>query len=298
MKICPQCRTEYTDDALQYCLQDGAPLVNSDDRSAAFNTESETVVSPKRVEPIRFEPPSSYQNSRAEQHQSEPLIVEREPKKSNAATVAVLSVLCTLVVLGLIGAGAWLYFSNRKTVAVVNTNSVVAPNRAVNANTANGQNLNTNANVNANLATPTPAPTPAAKPTINPEQAKTITNDVKDVVGDWKSASEDLDITRHLSHYADTVDYYNGGKVGIAKVRADREKAFADYDSINLDIDNLRVIPDPSGDTATAIFDKGWKFEGTDKTSRGKVQQRLTLTKINGRWLISGEKDLRVYYKE
>ena len=293
MRVCPKCRTEYTDDALQYCLQDGTPLENSTYKTSDFNTESETVIAPKRVEPIRFEPPSSYQGSNANRDANEPLIVEREPKKSNTAAIVALSVLGTILVLSLVGAGAWFFLNKNKTIAVANNNSA-APNRPINTNAASNQNQNSNSNV----AAPTPNPTPTTKPTINPEQAKTITGDVKDVVKDWKDASENLDITTHLSHYADTVDYYNAGKVGIAKVRADREKAFADYDSISLDIDNLRVIPDPAGDKATAIFDKAWKFEGTDKTSAGRVQQQLTLSKINGKWLISGEKDLKVYYKE
>lgn len=297
MKICPKCRTEYADDALKFCLQDGTPLADI----ANQTTEAETVIAPKRVEPIRFDLPSSYQTNRAEWEQpSQPLIVEREEKKPNTAAIVALSVLGTILVLGLGGAGAWFYFNRTPAVAVVNKNTAT-PNRAVNTNTnAQNVNVNSNSNVNANLAAPTasPSPTPSAKPTINPEQAKTISGDVKNVVNDWKNASEDLDITTHLSNYADTVDYYNGGRVGIAKVRADKEKAFASYDSISFNIDNLRVIPDPSGEKATAIFDKEWRFEGADKYSAGKVQQQLTLDKVNGRWLISGEKDLKLYYKE
>lgn len=295
MKVCPNCRTEYTDDALQYCLEDGTPLVDLSKKSVEFNTESETLVSPKRVEPIRFEPPSSYQNSKTEWETSQPVIVEREDKKSNTAAIVALSVIGTILILGLGGVGAWLLSNSRQNAAVANNNAPT-PNRAVNVNAANNQN----SNANANLATPTPAPTPTltTRPTINPEQAKTVTGDVKDVIDNWKDASENLDIAGSMSNYADTVDYYIGGRVGVAKVRADKERAFRDYDSINFNIDNLRVIPDPTGEKATAIFDKEWKFEGADKYSAGKVQQQLTLTKINGRWLISAEKDLKLYYKE
>ena len=297
MKVCPQCRTEYTDDGLKYCLQDGTPLFDAPGQitSPDFTTESETVISPKRVEPIRFDPPSSYQSNQANWDANQPVIIEREPKKSNTPMIVALTILGTIAVLGLGGAGAWMYFNNKKNVAVVNNNSAV-PNRPNNLNAANNQN----SNANANLATPTPmpSPTPTAKPTINPQQAKTISNDVENVVDNWKNASENLDITGHLSNYADTVDYYRGGKVGIAKVRADKERAFNTYDSIEFNIDNMRVIPDPTGEKATAIFDKEWKFEGADQYSAGKVQQQLTLIKSNGRWLISGEKDLKLYYKE
>jgi hypothetical protein len=299
MKVCPQCRSEYTDDALKYCLQDGTPLFDSPVQSTSpdFTTESETVISPKRVERIRFDPPSSFQTNQPSWETNQPVIIEREPKKSNTPMIVALTILGTILVLGVGGVGAWLYFNNKKNVAVVNNNSAV-PNRSVNTNAANNQNSNANANANLATPTPTPSPTPTAKPTINPQQAKTISNDVENVVDNWKSASENLDITGHLSNYADTVDYYRGGKVGIAKIRADKEKAFNTYDSIEFNIDNLRVIPDPSGEKATAIFDKEWKFEGADQYSAGKVQQQLTLNKINGRWLITGEKDLKLYYKE
>ena len=309
MKVCPQCRTEYTDDGLKYCLQDGTPLVNSPGQYAPpeFNTESETVISPKRVEPIRFDLPSSFQNNQANREANQPVVVEREPKKSNTPMIVALSILGTLLILGLGGAGAWMLSNNRKNVAVANTNSNT-PNRPVNAGAANNQNsalnstlspaVNSSANANFAAPTPTPAPTPAAKPTINPQQAKTISNDVESVVDNWKNASENLDITGHLSNYADTVDYYRGGRVGIAKVRADKERAFNTYDSVKFNIDNMRVIPDPSGEKATAVFDKEWKFEGADQYSAGKVQQQLTFSKINGKWLITGEKDLKLYYKE
>ncbi len=304
MKVCPQCRNEYTDDGLKFCLQDGTPLVNSPGQytSPEFNTESETVISPKRVEPIRFDPPSSYQSNQANWETNQPLVVEREPKKSNTPMIVALTILGTLLILGLGGVGAWMYFNNRKNVAVANTNTVNTPNRPVNTSAANNQNSTINSNTNADLASPTPTPTPAAtpiaKPTINPQQAKAISNDVENVVDNWKNSSENLDITGHLSNYANTVDYYRGGRVGIAKVRADKERAFNTYDSVAFNIDNMRVIPDPTGEKATAIFDKEWKFEGADQYSAGKVQQQLTLIKINGRWLISGEKDLKLYYKE
>ncbi len=60
----------------------------------------------------------------------------------------------------------------------------------------------------------------------------------------------------------------------------------------------MKVTPDASGEKATAVFDKEWNFEGAEKYSAGKVQQQLTLGKIGGRWLITGEKDLKTYYVE
>ncbi len=296
MKRCPNCQTTYADDSLQFCLQDGMPLAGISNQNSAdyFNTESETIVSPKRVEPIRFEPPSSYQTNDAHrQPTNEPVVVEKhEKKKSNTAAIVTLSVLGTILLLALGGLGAWLYFANKKTQVAVGVNTATQ-NRPPNANVANQ-------NTNANVATPSPTATatPTAQPTLKPETVKAVINDVKDVVDEWKDTTENLQLDAHLSQYADTVDYYRGGRVGIAKVRADKEQAYSAYDSVNINITNMKITPDTSGEKATALFDKEWNFEGAEKFSSGKVQQQLTFSKINGRWRITGEKDLKVYYTQ
>ncbi len=295
MKQCPNCQTTYADDSLQFCLQDGTPLAQIPNQNSAdyFSTESETIVSPKRVEPIRFEPPSSYQpTNQPNWESSQSVVVEpREKKKSRTATVVVLSVLGTILLLGLGGLGAYLYFSNKKT-QVAAGNNAAPQNRRSNLNAANA-----NQNINANLAAP-PTATPTVATPLKPEEVKTIASDVKNVVDEWKNATENLDLDAHLSQYADTVDYYRGGRVGIVKVRADKEQAYSAYDSVDINITNMKITPDISGEKATALFDKEWNFEGAKKNSSGKVQQQLTLSKINGRWLITGEKDLKVYYTQ
>lgn len=302
MKRCPTCQTAYADDSLQFCLQDGTRLVSSTNQDAtiAFDTESETVVSPKKVEPIRFDLPSSYQTNQANREPvTQPVVVheQREAKKSSAAKIVLLSVFGTILLLGLGGLGAWLYFNNKKPQAVavgVNTSPNTQPNRSpANVNATNNQNVNS-AN-NANLAV---SPSPTVQPTLKPEAAKAITNDVKDVMDDWKYSTENRDLDTHVSQYADTVDYYKAGRVGVGRVRADRARAFAAYDTININLDNVKVTPDASGERATVVLDKEWNFEGAEKFSSGKVQQQLTLGKINGRWLITGEKDLKIYYTQ
>ena len=58
----------------------------------------------------------------------------------------------------------------------------------------------------------------------------------------------------------------------------------------------MRVSPDASGESATAVFDKEWVFEGAGKYNAGKVQTQLQLRKFGGDWRITGERDLKVYY--
>jgi len=191
------------------------------------------------------------------------------------------------------GLGALLYFGNKRTQVAAGTNTA-AQNRSPNTNAANQ-------NTNVNLATPSPTATPTAQPTqptLKPDEVRAITGDVKDVVDDWKYSTETRDLDTHIGQYADTVDFYKAGRVNVSRVRADRARAFAAYDSISINTDNVKVAPDASGEKATVVLDKEWNFEGAEKSSSGKVQQQLTLNKVNGRWLITGEKDLKVYYTQ
>lgn len=334
MKHCPNCQTTYTDETLKFCLQDGTPLVEASDSpmdTVSFGDE-ETVITTRqverveRVEPIHVPvrqspPPQQYEQQQIPSPQTvQPQIVQpqirrqtelppviethREIPKSRTGSTVALTILGTLLLLGLLG-GAWMFMRNRETEVAVNVNTAPPPavNRPVNVNSAANQTINqpSNQTLNANIGSvsPTPiaaTPTPIAKPTLNPEQANVVTEDVQNAVDDWKGSTEDLDIDAHLSQYANTVDYYRAGRIGLAQVRADKQRAYNQYNSVKLDISNMKVTPDESGNKATAIFDKEWNFEGDRKSSSGKVQQQLTLSKIGGRWLITGEKDVKVYY--
>lgn len=291
MKICPQCRTTYTDDNLQFCLQDGTPLLS---QNAAIRnlSEEETLVSPKlpRTTQVDWQNPSAPNWTNSEQ----PVTVE-PPKKSRTGLTIALTALVTLIVTGGAFAGFLIYRHNQKTEIVQNQNTNVnsKPVNAANNSSSNSNQKTANANANA---TPTPTATPTAKPTLNPKAAEEVKSDVQNVIDDWKDATESRDIDSHLNDYADTVDYYNAGKVSSAKVRADREKAFSMYDNIEVNIDNVKITPDETGEKATVVFDKEWNFQNEEKSNNGKVQQQLTFGKINGTWRITGEKDLKVYY--
>lgn len=307
MKYCPQCQTTYSDDLLKYCLKDGAPLgevFDSQMPNTAFGSEK-TVPSIRRVEPIRVpveqsppveNPPAQSPPPQNRQPIESPVVaMQPERRKTKTGSVVALTILGTLLFLGVAGIGAMLYFRNQKPEIAAGVNKTPA-NRPVNTNAANIQavNQNTNANLAANSPSPTPTATP--KPALDPQQADDIANEVKDTVDEWKNATENLDIGGQLSQYAETVDYYTSGPVSRTQVRADKDRAFGIYDSVNIDISNLKVTPDESGNRATALFDKKWNFEGERKNSSGKVRQQLTFSKIGDRWLITGERDLKVYY--
>jgi len=300
MKYCPNCQTTYTDDSLRFCLQDGTQLadvsgMNSEMPTVAFD-DSETLVSRKPPQQVvRINVPET--ESQNWQQPEQPRIVAPPPpvetKRSKTALTVMATVLGMLLFLGIAGLGAWMLLKSRKTEVAVNVNNAPA-NRPLNSNSANIKT--SNANLTAPAASPTATPIP--KPTLKPEEIKAVTNDVKEAIDEWKGSSENLDLDGNLDQYADSVDYYAGGRVNRARVRADKQRAFEQFDSINFNISNVKITPDASGEKAIAVFDKEWRFEGEQRYSTGKVQQQLTLGKIDGRWLITGEKDLKTYYIE
>lgn len=308
MKYCPNCRTNYTDDTLKFCLQDGSPLTqvadsntdSSPDMPTVAFDDAATIASSRQVEQIRVPVQKPTLDSWEQNWETRntasppPPVPQPEARKSNTGLIVALTALVTLLLLG--GAlGAWYFMNNRKTEVAVNVNTAPRTNRSANVNLPANQGAN-NQNLNANAVAATPSPTAAPKPTLKPEEAQNVITDVEYVIDDWEEASENLEIDRHLGNYAATVDYYKAGKVGQARVRADKQKAFETYDAINFDISNMKITPDETGEKATAVFDKEWSFEGAEKNSSGKVQQQLTLVKVGGKWKIAGEKDLKVYY--
>jgi ketosteroid isomerase-like protein len=146
-----------------------------------------------------------------------------------------------------------------------------------------------------NSATPAPSATPA-KPALNSKGVKMAEADIRNAIGDWKDSTENFDLDANLANYADTVDYYRAGKVDAGTVRADKQNAFGSFSNIDIDISNMKITLDETGENAAVLFDKEWNFEGEGKSSSGKVQQQLQFAKIDGKWRITGERDLRVYY--
>lgn len=292
MKICPNCQTRYTDDTLQFCLQDGTALTSADDQTSmptiAFNSETETVVKSRPTDKIEFDLQNSKQSQNWQQPTNSEINYQTEARKSNTALIVATTILTTLLIAA-IGVGAWFYFGNKKEVV-----------RDANVKNSFPDNAAKTKNENANIFPPSNAaekpsikPTATPAPDFNPEKVK---SEVSGTVNSWKSLAESRDLSGYMNNYADSIDYYNKKGASIGTVRADKQKAFTKYDNIEINLSNIRVTPDASGENATAVFDKQWFFENAEKTSEGKVQTQLQLKKISGAWKITGEKDLKVYY--
>lgn len=211
MKYCPVCQTRYDEEIMRFCTKDGTPLIdeaapnfteipsedsesNEDDFGADTvvrrkNAESEiTNVEPRMGEtsqrmviPTAEPPPEEQPQVRAKQvsYQSPP------PRKTNTATVVLLTVLGTIIVLGG-GLGIyWLMSGKKATVANSNSNLNANQDTNLNTNLNIGNtlfNINSDVNANANIdininanSSPTPSPTktPSPSPTRTPMPSPT-----------------------------------------------------------------------------------------------------------------------------
>jgi hypothetical protein len=274
MKICPKCHSSYSDDSLNFCLTDGVPLVAdaaSGERLSSRHSwqEAETLHDSSFVLPVSGEHTTS-PNSGSPTFASSALhttaVTVVPPKKSSNRVL--LSIVGGLFAAGLAGGAFW-YFAVQ------------------------------NANFTSNSRSSIPTATVEVRKTsvaLSAEQENQIKKEITEMIETWRSSIEKHDIDAHIKSYVATLDnYYKESGIHREHVRADRTRAFERYPTIDMQVDNIKITPH-SPEAATVVFDKTWMFKRPERISTGSVQQEMELVKQNGRWLINGEKDSKVYY--
>jgi hypothetical protein len=171
-------------------------------------------------------------------------------------------------------------------------------------------------NQGANNLTASPTPTSSSVPELASEKKtsqtqeqpavrhveplrtdnQSLKQEVTDALNGWAAAARNHDLDQHMTYYADVLDtYFTRHNVGVNYVRSSRMPAFIRYTKLDVQLSNIAVTIDQSGTVASTTFDKTYRFEG-EKILSGSVQQAVVLTKISGRWRITAEQDLQVYY--
>ena len=112
----------------------------------------------------------------------------------------------------------------------------------------------------------------------------------------WTQTMKSANLDAHMTNYANTLHtYYLQSNYSASRVRENVARAFSKYDTFDVRLSNMNIEVDPSGQRAIATFDKTFTFSGATSYS-GSGLNRFWLEKIGGRWLITGEKDLKTYY--
>lgn len=321
MKHCPKCNRYYPDETIQFCLEDGTPLNQENYETSDLSKEQETVVLTNKPEPMQVETipePTKVdikpepirvdinRPERIEREEFTPVIkpqVQAIPEKSNTPLLILLTALSTLLVLGLIGFGAYSYL-NKEDSVVAQKNTEPAAN--IEDSSDNTKTINKNSKEKTVVETPEKeiaVPKPKPKPSISPEETSVPEVGVEETrkgvsrrLTSWKSQGEAINLENYMSSYADRVDYYNKNGVSKSFVRSDKQNAFNKYDSMKINLSNINITTSEDGRTANVLLDKEWNFSGEGDNSSGKVRQRLKMKKVGEDWLITSEKDLKVYY--
>jgi hypothetical protein len=283
MKSCPACLTQYTDDTLRYCLQDGNPLVaasQSDARTVVLG-ETDTLVNPRTNERAV--------NTREDVRVSDGPSVERvvvEKRRSRTGLAVAVTATVMLLIFGLLGLGGLIFIKNRQADR---KNSV----RSENVAEKTSPRLEPSPTPSVNNS-----PIPRTPPPPLSSQDTSVDADLRDEilseVNNWKETTEDMDVDSLMSRYAPKVDYYNKKGVGMNYIRGDKSRAFSRFDDVEMKLSNIEVKKSEANDKVIVLFDKEWRFTG-ERTSTGKVRQLLELSKFSSGWLITAERDLKVY---
>jgi hypothetical protein len=304
MKRCPTCQRRYADDTLNFCLEDGAPLavVNpSVDETLTLDAGEPPpteILDPALAPTLaRQKPaPTARHEARAtrrdEAHDFAAAPTAAPPARSTTSVVAV-TVAATILLLGLGGLGAWLLLRDTGATGeeVSRDGNRNPPSTPGSSPTPTATSTPT-ASPTATSSTPTPTP----QPTQTPGGGEGASREVAGALEGWRRTMNG-DVNAHMAYYADTLHtYYNAKNVRAQMVRDNVARAFSTYDSFSVRVDNLQIVVEPSGEQAVATFDKTFEFRGSGKTYNGSGLNRFWFEKIGGRWLITGEKDLKIYY--
>lgn len=261
MKICPKCRSTFTDETLNFCLSDGETLVVSEVYNSAdfVYSEDQTIADSNFQVPHTLNNPNPNPTSPTVEF-SKQFTQVLTPKKTKYVLPGIL-----LFLLGLCAVTAGYFYSKSEKPATPNLTEIT---QTTNRSTVNLSN----------------------------EQQGQINKEIAVFLESWRVAIEKKDMDSHIKHYSNSIEvFYKEGGVDRNFVRAIRQKALDNYNTLEIKIDNMKVSPD-SNESVYVIFDKTWTFKNNLKTTTGQVQQELHIVKSDGKWQITGEKDLKVYF--
>ena len=170
MKKCPQCGTQYSDDTLSYCLQDGTSLAASDAGTPTVVLgETETV--PARRDD-RIQVPVGDPNTRDAWGQSQATrVASPQPAKkgSNTVLAVALTAVGMLLLFGFVGITAIVFFRNSQQAGPQIAN--LSPNANVSGSNTNYSSYPTplvSASPMRTSSSSTPISTPQSSPVTTP----------------------------------------------------------------------------------------------------------------------------------
>lgn len=134
--------------------------------------------------------------------------------------------------------------------------------------------------------------------TLTPEPAVNASapeEKIKIALDGMAAAIRARSVDQLMGYYGESLSYYNErAATPKTTVRDEYTKTFGIYKSMDVQYSNVKVTLDPSGTSATVVFDNTFKYTADGNVaSNGSAQMQLTMTKTGEAWLITGEKALK-----
>ncbi|MFV0388285.1 MAG: YybH family protein [Pyrinomonadaceae bacterium] len=289
MKVCPNCKTKY-DDSVDVCPNDGTLLVEVPDS----NDEPSHELTEKQREQLEHEKKVERERREEERRERELQYEAQEAADSSASSSFGMVILTIIGTLALIAFGIWLGTS-------------LLTGNSDNSNLAQPSDINIRVDETQKKTVETKE-LPARedkqdekKPLLNENKSVTLTDptvinaEINADVNEWQAAVETADANALNDLYATEVDFYGNEGAAKSEIIKMRKKLASEYDSVDVEISNVKVTPASDGETATVVFDRTWKYQGSDKMESGKAQTQLVFKNIDGKWQIISERDLKKY---
>jgi len=213
MKVCPKCNSSYSDETLNFCLTDGVPLVAEEilDEYLSKQSSSKSWHTAETLVDRRFSMadarPTAVSASSPTFELGNTTAQNLATRQSNKTLYALLGV-ALIVLIG----GIWWFSksSNPANKSVLSDETASVPKHAI-------------------------VP-------ISPEQDAQVKKELTDFMQSWARTNSEKNADAHLAHYANTLEVYYGesGK-DTNHVLADRLRAYQRYDSIQMQVDNMKI---------------------------------------------------------
>jgi hypothetical protein len=119
--------------------------------------------------------------------------------------------------------------------------------------------------------------------------------ELRAALNEWVAATNARNLGKQLSFYRPTMNaFYRRRNVSVAEVGADRARVFERANSINIQAEAPNIELAPDGRTATMLFRKHYSIAGGGEDRNGEVVQELRWQRVQGKWRIISERDVRV----
>jgi hypothetical protein len=138
-------------------------------------------------------------------------------------------------------------------------------------------------------------PEGASSPLLDPITKAVDEQLLRQAFQTWLKATNERDIDRQMSFYNAKVDaYYRTRGVSRNDVQSEKNRVFGRADKVSIEADEPTTKISPDGQQATMRFRKRYNIEGESVHRSGVVLQELRWQRVNGKWRIVSERDLKV----